>query len=154
MWVLKVLKYTDTRDLIKGPPRRVTPFHWAPFLHSVWWYTQVSFSAHALRDNIPHWDAPPRLLLCRLYNKPHLEGTCSALHRLRRAPEGRVLPPGDGPREWAIGVLQRECPDVLVNCKWVDTGGSSTVQYSTVQYSTHLHKNNTQNNTMKQNTRT
>ena len=129
-----------------SPSRRVTLFHWAPFLHSVRWHTQVSFSAHALRDDIPHWDAPPRLLLCRLYNKPHPERTYSALHGLRRAPEGRVLLPGDGQRERASGVLQSEYPDIFVNCKCVDTRWQ--------QYSTHLDVNNTQNNTMRQNTRT
>ena len=125
MCVLKVLKYADTRDIIKGTIVGVcfipALFHWAPFLHSVWWYTQVSFSAHTLRDDIPHWDAPSRLLLCRFYHKPHPEGTYSALYRLRRTPERRVLPPGNGARERAIGALQSEYPDIFANCKWGDT---------------------------------
>ena len=122
-----------------SPPRSVTLLHRAPFLHSLRWYTQFSFSAHTVRDDIRHWDAPPRLLLCRLYNKPHPEGPCSALHRLRRSPEGRVLPPGDGHCERASGLFQSEYPDIFVKCKWQS-------------YSTHLHKSNTQKNTMKQNT--
>ena len=134
MWVLKFLSYTDTRDIINFKllvfvftPAPCDTLSLSPFLHRVRWCTQVSYSAHNLRDDIPHWDAPPRLLLCRLYHKPHPEGPCSALHRLRRVPEGRVLPSGDGRRERAIGLLQGECSDIDVNCNWVDTCGSSTV---------------------------